>query len=83
MYEKKFDSNFILRFTLSMPLVNTYSEPYLCIRKVPKKFPLIKELIEKEIRTIIPILARRCGIMEDEVVRKMLKVCNEKCISKL
>lgn len=40
--------NFILRFTLSMPIVNTYSEPYLCIRKVPKQFPLIKELIEKE-----------------------------------
>lgn len=39
---------FILRFTLSMPLVNTYSEPYLCIRKVPKRFPLIKELIQKE-----------------------------------
>lgn len=39
---------FILRFTLSMPLVNTYSEPYLCIRKVPKKFPLMKELIQKE-----------------------------------
>lgn len=39
--------DFILRFTLSMPLVNTYSEPYLCIRKVPKKFPLIKELIAK------------------------------------
>lgn len=41
-------SDFILRFTLSMPLVNTYSEPYLCIRKVPKKFPLMKELIQKE-----------------------------------
>lgn len=39
---------FILRFTISMPLVNTYSEPYLCIRKVPKKFPLIEELIQKE-----------------------------------
>ena len=39
--------DFILRFTLSMPLVNTYNEPYLCIRKVPKKFPLIKELIQK------------------------------------
>lgn len=39
---------FILRFTLSMPLVNTYSEPYLCIRKVPKKFPMMNELIEKE-----------------------------------
>lgn len=40
--------DFILRFTLSMPLVNTYSEPYLCIRKVPKKFPLMKELIQRE-----------------------------------
>lgn len=40
--------DFILRFTLSMPLVNTYSEPYLCIRKVPKVFPQMKELIEQE-----------------------------------
>lgn len=39
--------DFILRFTLSMPLVNTYHEPYLCIRKVPKKFPQIRELIQK------------------------------------
>ena len=39
--------DFILRFTLSMPLVNTYNEPYLCIRKVPKNFPQIKELIER------------------------------------
>ena len=39
---------FILRFTISMPLVNTYSEPYLCIRKVPKDFPMMKELIERE-----------------------------------
>ena len=31
--------DFIFRFTLSMPIVNTYSEPYLCIRKVPKAFP--------------------------------------------
>lgn len=40
--------DFILRFTLSMPIVNTYSEPYLCIRKVPKIFPLMNDLIEKE-----------------------------------
>lgn len=40
--------DFILRFTLSMPLVNTYNEPYLCIRKVPKTFPQMKELIEKQ-----------------------------------
>lgn len=39
---------FILKFTLSMPVVNTYNEPYLCIRKVPKSFPRIKELIEQE-----------------------------------
>ncbi len=39
--------DFILRFTLSMPLVNTYSEPYLCIRKVPRKFPQIRDLIHK------------------------------------
>ncbi len=37
--------DFILRFTLSMPLVNTYNEPYLCIRKVPRSFPQMKELI--------------------------------------
>lgn len=39
--------DFILRFTLSMPLVNTCNEPYLCIRKVPRKFPQMKELIQK------------------------------------
>jgi pilus assembly protein CpaF len=39
--------DFILRFTLSMPIVNTYSEPYLCIRKVPRFFPQIRELIQK------------------------------------
>lgn len=39
--------DFILRFTLSMPLVNTYSEPYLCIRKVPRSFPQIRELVEE------------------------------------
>ena len=31
-----------------MPLVNTYSEPYLCIRKVPRYFPQMKDLIEQE-----------------------------------
>lgn len=37
--------DFILRFTVSMPLVNTYEEPYLCIRKIPKAFPQIRDLI--------------------------------------
>ncbi len=40
--------DFILRFTLSMPLVNTYSEPYLCIRKVPRAFPQMRDLIERK-----------------------------------
>ena len=40
--------HFILRFTVSMPLVNTYNEPYLCIRKVPKRFPQMLELIESD-----------------------------------
>ncbi|MDE6518395.1 MAG: Flp pilus assembly complex ATPase component TadA, partial [Acetatifactor sp.] len=39
--------DFILRFTVSMPLVNTYSEPYLCIRKVPRNFPEMEELIRR------------------------------------
>lgn len=39
--------DFILRFTVSMPLVNTYDEPYLCIRKIPRAFPQIKDLIEQ------------------------------------
>lgn len=40
--------DFILRFTISMPLVNTYNEPYLCIRKVPRDFPEMQELIRRE-----------------------------------
>lgn len=43
--------DFILRFTLSMPLINTSNEPYLCIRKVPKFFPQMKDLIEQEMLT--------------------------------
>lgn len=53
--------DFILRFTLSMPLVNTYSEPYLCIRKVPRHFPQIGELIEQGMldRETAELLVRR------------------------
>jgi hypothetical protein len=36
------------------------------------------ERLEREIRTIIPILARRYGVLEDEVVKVMMKVCNDK-----
>lgn len=53
--------DFILRFTVSMPLVNTYSEPYLCIRKVPKTFPQLIELIDEEMldRETAELLVRR------------------------
>ncbi|MDR2042804.1 MAG: Flp pilus assembly complex ATPase component TadA [Clostridium sp.] len=53
--------DFILRFTVSMPLVNTYSEPYLCIRKIPKNFPEMKELIRQEMmsRETAELLVRR------------------------
>ena len=53
--------DFILRFTVSMPLVNTYSEPYLCIRKVPKIFPQMNELIDQEMldRDTAEMLIRR------------------------
>jgi pilus assembly protein CpaF len=40
-------ADFILRFTISMPLVNTYEAPYLCIRKVPRKFPEMQESDQK------------------------------------
>lgn len=53
--------DFILRFTISMPLVNTYSEPYLCIRKVPRDFPEMQELIRREMldRELAELLIRR------------------------
>ena len=31
-----------------MPLLNTGNEPYLCIRKIPKIFPQMKELIDQK-----------------------------------
>lgn len=53
--------DFILRFTVSMPLVNTYSEPYLCIRKVPRDFPEMQELIRRGMldRELAELLIRR------------------------
>ena len=55
------DPRFILRFALSMPLVNTSTEPYLCIRKVPRFFPQIKDLIAAGMMdvTIAELLIRR------------------------
>lgn len=53
--------DFILRFTISMPLVNTYSEPYLCIRKVPRDFPEMQELIRRQMldRELAELLVQR------------------------
>ncbi|MBR1853945.1 MAG: CpaF family protein [Lachnospiraceae bacterium] len=53
--------DFILRFTLSMPLVNTYNEPYLCIRKVPKAFPQMRELVQRRMLSeeVARLLIRR------------------------
>ena len=52
---------FILRFTISMPLVNTYSEPYLCIRKVPRDFLQMQDLVECNMlsQELAEILIRR------------------------
>lgn len=52
--------DFILRFTISMPLVNTYSEPYLCIRKVPRNFPQMQDLID-------------CNMMSREVAELLIQ----------
>jgi hypothetical protein len=33
--------------------------------------------IEKEIRTIIPILARRCGVFDEDILEVMYKISDE------
>jgi len=55
--------DYILRFTISMPLVNTYKEPYLCIRKVPKNFPEMKDLVAARMmdQEIAHLLVQRFG----------------------
>ncbi len=54
-------ADFILRFTISMPLVNTYEAPYLCIRKVPRRFPEMQELIRRNMldRDLAELLVQR------------------------
>lgn len=44
--DNKSNPDYILRFTVIMPLLNTYGQPYLHIRKVPKNFPEIQDLIK-------------------------------------
>lgn len=55
------NDKYILRFTVCMPLVNTYEKPYLSIRKVPKDFPELPELIDKQMmnRETADMLVRR------------------------
>lgn len=36
-----------------------------------------EELIEKEIRTIIPILARRCGVLDEDILETMYNISDE------
>lgn len=49
--------DYILRFTIAMPLVNTYDEPYLCIRKVAKNFPTLEMLASMDNPMLSPELA--------------------------
>jgi pilus assembly protein CpaF len=42
------DKDTILRFTLSQPLVNTNPWPTLTIRKVPRNFPELDDLVKEE-----------------------------------
>ena len=44
--DSKSNPDYILRFTVIMPLLNMYDQPYLHIRKVPKDFPEIPDLIK-------------------------------------
>lgn len=40
--------DFLLRFTVTMPLINTYGEPYVHIRKTLKDFPEMNDLVEAD-----------------------------------
>lgn len=44
-FTDKHDANYILRFTVSSPMVNSVDFPYLHIRKVPKTKPFFDDLI--------------------------------------
>lgn len=45
------NEDFILRFTITRPLVNTYDASYLVLRKVPKNFPELENLIDQGMLT--------------------------------
>lgn len=43
--DKSSSGDFILRFNISLPIINSVDTPYLHIRKIPKEKPGLKELI--------------------------------------
>ena len=45
---QRFAESIILRFTLITPIVTTYGNPYLIIRKFPKNFPEISDLVREK-----------------------------------
>lgn len=47
-FTDKHDENYILRFTVSSPAVNSVDYPYLHIRKIPKNKPTFDDLIRDE-----------------------------------
>lgn len=49
--DNKSHPDYILRFTVMMPLLTTYGNPYLHIRKVPIDFPEISDLIKEGMMT--------------------------------
>lgn len=50
-FTDKHDENYILRFTISSPIVNSVDFPYLHIRKVPKTKPFFDDLIKADMLT--------------------------------
>ncbi|MCU6763050.1 Type IV secretion system protein virB11 [uncultured Roseburia sp.] len=49
--DRKGDSDFILRFNVTTPFVNSVETPYIHIRKIPKTKITVGELVEKEFLT--------------------------------
>lgn len=52
--------DYILRFTVIMPILNTYKNPYLCLRKVPVHFPELPDLV-------------RAGMLSKELAEELAK----------
>ena len=50
-FTDRHDENYILRFTVSSPMVNAVDYPYLHIRKIPKEKPTFDDLIKAQMLT--------------------------------